>query len=1237
IASSMIYLSPSTTVQGAPLIIPFSATPPAAPGAPQTTPVGGTVVAEVLNLTNTSARFSATVAAGEATGGIAELRWGGRVIAIDGTIAAGDTSVTFDLNTSGNAELRTAFAGAGPLTVNLVSAAGLSSAASPAGNLRTDFSAPTVEITADRTTLLQGQTSVVTFTLSEASPDFGIGAITVTGGGISGFSSVSATQYRGTFKPSDNSAEPGLVSVAGSKFRDAAGNPNAVAAELRLVVDTNPQYPVITVGSAPVTGVYGGAFEYRISATRSPVAFTATGLPAGLSIDATSGIIRGAPRQTGSFSVALGASNAAGSGSATLTLQIDKAVLTVTARDATRVFGAANPQFPVNYDGFFGSDSAAVLRGLPVVSTSATAGSDAGTYDLMPSGAESEFYQFTYVKGRLTITPAPVILSFESLAQAYTGRPLSPVVLTSVPGIPFVVTYNGSSAAPVNVGAYAVTATAGGGNYSGTVTGEFIISRGSQFINLRLVPAETVLNGSTEPVQVLATSSAGLPVVLSVDAGSAASLDADGKLVVAPGASGTVTVRARQGGDANVAASTDAVLRLNVGKRNQQLSVDAPPSLRYGDGLQPLVGRSTSGLPLEFDIMAGPGNLIGRDTLQITGAGVIVIRARQAGDDTFNPAPDLTFEVPVAPRLQTIDFPAPPDPTYGDKVQLAAASSSGLAVSFQVVSGPGLLSGSSLGFTGIGVVVVRATQKGDEGTLGAQPVERSFTVQPRALAVSAVSASRFFGVANPPLLLSYAGFAPGEGAEVFSAAPAVSTDATASSAPGEYTIVVSGGAAANYVITRANGKLMVLKAPQTISFPAIPDQTAGNLPLQLSVSADSGRIPDLVVVSGPATLSGSSLALSGVGRVVIRASLPGNADYEAAPEVERAFSIFNEVVVVGVTSAFPNGAHTVGAVIPVQVVFSAPVVVSGTPVLALNAGAATRALYSAGSGTKVLTFNYTVVAGDSAEALDYTSTGSLTGGELRGAAGAAVISILPAPGGGGSLAAARVLRIDTLAPSLLRLEIISASGSYSQGQRIDLRAVVSEPLQATGGLDLALSTGARVTLSPVAGEAQLRGSYLIGSGENTRLLNATGIAFAAGQPPRDPAGNALVLLGVPSGTANLAGSKTISIGNPGPSVDITADRLLVTTGGTVRLRFSMSEEAVGFGVEDVGVENGVLSGFSGSGREYSAVYTPLAGVKGEGRVWVEANRFTDRAGNGNLAGELRLLNEVKYAWSVVAG
>ena len=52
--------------------------------------------------------------------------------------------------------------------------------------------------------------------------------------------------------------------------------------------------------------------------------------------------------------------------------------------------------------------------------------------------------------------------------------------------------------------------------------------------------------------------------------------------------------------------------------------------------------------------------------------------------------------------------------TILDKLLLEANASSGLPVSFKVVSGPGILIGNELHFTGLGKVVVRATQWGDE-------------------------------------------------------------------------------------------------------------------------------------------------------------------------------------------------------------------------------------------------------------------------------------------------------------------------------------------------------------------------------------------------------------------------------------------------------------------------------------------------------------------------------------------
>ena len=76
--------------------------------------------------------------------------------------------------------------------------------------------------------------------------------------------------------------------------------------------------------------------------------------------------------------------------------------------------------------------------------------------------------------------------------------------------------------------------------------------------------------------------------------------------------------------------------------------------------------------------------------------------------------------------------------------------------------------------------------------------------------------------------------------------------------------------------------------------------------------------------------------------------------------------------VTAVTSTTPDGTYGVGSVITITVGWSEPVVVTGTPLLALNSGG--TASYSSGSGTSTLTFTYTVAAGENSPKLDYTST-----------------------------------------------------------------------------------------------------------------------------------------------------------------------------------------------------------------------------------------------------------------------
>ena len=80
-----------------------------------------------------------------------------------------------------------------------------------------------------------------------------------------------------------------------------------------------------------------------------------------------------------------------------------------------------------------------------------------------------------------------------------------------------------------------------------------------------------------------------------------------------------------------------------------------------------------------------------------------------------------------------------------------------------------------------------------------------------------------------------------------------------------------------------------------------------------------------------------------------------------------------------------------GTVVPIRVTFTKPVTVDktgGTPTLALNAGPGGTAMYVSGSGTTVLTFDYTVHPGEMATDLDYTSADALTpnGGAIQYAA-----------------------------------------------------------------------------------------------------------------------------------------------------------------------------------------------------------------------------------------------------------
>jgi hypothetical protein len=94
----------------------------------------------------------------------------------------------------------------------------------------------------------------------------------------------------------------------------------------------------------------------------------------------------------------------------------------------------------------------------------------------------------------------------------------------------------------------------------------------------------------------------------------------------------------------------------------------------------------------------------------------------------------------------------------------------------------------------------------------------------------------------------------------------------------------------------------VLKLAQNIDFQAIADKSANDLPFSLMATASSGLPVLFTIVSGPASLAGGTVALDGTaGTVTVRASQPGNGEFQPAPNVEQSF----EVLALDQTIDFP--------------------------------------------------------------------------------------------------------------------------------------------------------------------------------------------------------------------------------------------------------------------------------------------------------------------------------------------
>lgn len=104
-------------------------------------------------------------------------------------------------------------------------------------------------------------------------------------------------------------------------------------------------------------------------------------------------------------------------------LTINRAVLTVTSSPITMIYGAHLPTLSAEYSDFVNGETATVLSGAPLLSTTATSASNAGTYpiNVAQGNLSAQNYTFNFVSGSLRIEKAILAVMAEGKTMLLQG------------------------------------------------------------------------------------------------------------------------------------------------------------------------------------------------------------------------------------------------------------------------------------------------------------------------------------------------------------------------------------------------------------------------------------------------------------------------------------------------------------------------------------------------------------------------------------------------------------------------------------------------------------------------------------------------------------------------------------------------------------------------------------------------------------------------------------------------
>ena len=436
-------------------------------------------------------------------------------------------------------------------------------------------------------------------------------------------------------------------------------------------------------------------------------------------------------------------------------------------------------------------------------------------------------------------------------------------------------------------------------------TQSFTITKGNQTIAFN-APTEKRLDQG--PVTVTATATSGLAVTFESKTVSVCTTSGATGTTVTLHTTGTCTIAANQGGEANWNAAAPVEQSFTVAKGNQTIAFEGlPAGKRLDEGPITVKAKATSGLPVTFESQtAGVCTTSGTsgEKVSFVAAGTCTIKASQTGSSEWNQTTEEQ-SFTVAKGNQTIAFTKPSSASFNEgSTTVEATAASGLIVTFEsettgicTTSGT---SGENITFHNAGTCTIKATQAGNSNWNAATAVEQSFTI---------TKGNQTIAFAELP------GKSFGEGSTIVAATASsglavtfeskTTSICTVSGSGGEKVSLVAAGTctikanqsgSSNWnAATSIEQSFTIAKGNQTITFNAPAEKRLDQSPVTATATASSGLSVSLnSKTTGVCTTSGTlgeTVTFHAAGTCTLEATQSGNSNWNVAPPVEQSFTV----------------------------------------------------------------------------------------------------------------------------------------------------------------------------------------------------------------------------------------------------------------------------------------------------------------------------------------------------------